>query len=388
MKIILITSLSIFLIAFSSQNAMMIRNIDLFSKPGAELQFLSEFASDVEYVPLQTTENSLISFVHGFTRSNNRFYINNLYQILCFDAEGKYLNSLDKNGRGPEEYLYINDFDINTDNQLIILDRMKILEYNVTGTGFTYTRVLNIRDRILNVDFGPDRKSILLSYGSTIGNEPNRYQIIDLNGNILKEIPNYYKYNKHTKMTFMSKSENIVYQNDKILKFKYWLSDTVFSINTNYKIEPYLILNSHGKTYTREALADFSGETFNKYLNLNLIFETSRYLFYKYALETLIYCRILDKTKGTTTGKIIYPKTETKWVKDDITGGVDFEPKFCSEGILYTWVDALALKKHIESNAFMKAVVKDPDKKENLKKLASSLKATDNPILIIVTPKK
>jgi hypothetical protein len=67
MKIILISALSILMIAFSRQNVLMIRNIDLFSKPISGLQFLSEFADDVEYVPLRTTENSLISFVHGFT---------------------------------------------------------------------------------------------------------------------------------------------------------------------------------------------------------------------------------------------------------------------------------------------------------------------------------
>ena len=385
MKIIFITVLSILMIAFSGQTSgPVIRNIDLFSKPVSGLQFLSEFAGDVEFVPLQTTENSLISFVHGFTMSNNRYYINNLYQILCFDADGKYLFRLDKNGRGPEEYLYINDFDINTENQLIILDRNRIVKYKITGTVFTFSRVLNFKDRILNVDFSQDGKSILLSYGSTGGNEPFRYQLIDLNGNILKVIPNYYGYDKQTKMTFTSKSENIGYRNDGTLKFKYWLSDTLFRINTNFKIEPYLILNSHGRAYTRRALAEFSAETFNKYLNLNLIFETSRYLFYRYALESLIYCRILDKNTGTTTGKSLNPKTDAYWVKDDITGGVDFEPKFCYNGVLYSWVNALALKKHIESSVFMNAVVKNPEKKESLKKLASSLKATDNPVLVVV----
>jgi hypothetical protein len=51
-------------------------------------------------------------------------------------------------------------------------------------------------------------------------------------------------------------------------------------------------------------------------------------------------------------------------------------------------MDAMTLKKYVISEDFENALVKDPKKKSELKKLADSLNETDNPVLIIVTPKE
>jgi glucose-6-phosphate 1-dehydrogenase len=60
----------------------------------------------------------------------------------------------------------------------------------------------------------------------------------------------------------------------------------------------------------------------------------------------------------------------------------------CTNSKFYSSVDALTFKKFIESADYLKAKVRDPKKKEELKRLADSLKETDNPVLIVVTPKR
>ena len=50
--------------------------------------------------------------------------------------------------------------------------------------------------------------------------------------------------------------------------------------------------------------------------------------------------------------------------------------------------DALTLKHYVNSEDFRNAKVSYPEKKEELKKLADSLDETDNPVLIVVTPKE
>jgi hypothetical protein len=74
-------------------------------------------------------------------------------------------------------------------------------------------------------------------------------------------------------------------------------------------------------------------------------------------------------------------------LKDDIGGGPDFNPKFCFEGKLYSWTTTQALREYTEGEYFAVALVLNSQKKEYLKNLALSLSKTDNPVLIIVTPK-
>jgi hypothetical protein len=54
---------------------------------------------------------------------------------------------------------------------------------------------------------------------------------------------------------------------------------------------------------------------------------------------------------------------------------------------LLSFVEAITLKNHFASEDFRNAKVKDPKNKDELKKFADSLKETDNPVLIAVTPK-
>ena len=48
----------------------------------------------------------------------------------------------------------------------------------------------------------------------------------------------------------------------------------------------------------------------------------------------------------------------------------------------------MTLKNYVAGEEFKKAIVKYPEKKEELRKLADSLKETDNPVLVMVTPKE
>ena len=363
--------------------------IDLPDSPSAQISNLSDIADDVEYIPFQTSEESLIRYISEMRITDKNIYIYTPPQILCFDNKGNYKYKLNKPGNGPEEYASIYDWDISPENnQLFILTRGKLMIYNETVNGFVYSKNLNLTAQPSNVDLCPDQKSILFSFGSTYGNEPFRFVLLNMNGDTLKVIPNHYNYVKNTKMMFISKAENIHFSFDNSLYFKYWLSDTVFALDRSNDIKPALIFNSHGKQTTPEALAAFSEATFSDFLNVSSIMETSRYLLYRYSWEKSTGSRILDKKTRELKGTTISSGSKTKWFTDDITGGVDFEPKFCIGGNLYSWVEALTFKSYISSDAFKNSTVIFPDKKAALEKLAGSLNETDNPVLVIVTPKE
>ena len=364
--------------------------IDLFDSPRSEIKNLSEIATNVEYIPLQTTENSLIRFINDIKTFGDNIYIFTSSQVLCFDNSGNYLYNLDKQGRGPEEYTFIYDWDISPENKvLIILIRGKALIYNETNDGFVYSKALNFKDQPSNIDLSPDQKHILCSYGSTMGNEPFRYVLLNLDGDTLKTISNNYNYIKNTKFTFAAKFENISFNSNNTLHFKYLLSDTVSTLDQSNAILPYIRFDSHEKQITLEALANFSEDTFSKYLYVGTILETSRYLFYRYYNEKTLYLIALDKiTHEKKNISTTMAGNQPEFINDDIIGGVDFEPKFCIDNILYSWVNAITLKDYVTSEKFKNSIVKNPEKKEDIQKLADSLDESDNPILIVVTPKK
>jgi len=167
------------------------------------------------------------------------------------------------------------------------------------------------------------------------------------------------------------------------------LSDTVSTLDQSNNILPYIRFDSHGKQISVEALANFSEDTFSKYLYIGTILETSRYLFYRYYNEKTIYLIALDKnTHEKKNISTTIAGNQPEFINDDITGGVDFEPKFCVDNVLYSWVNAITLKDHVTSEKFKNSIVKNPEKKEDIQKLADSLDEADNPVLIVVTPKK
>ena len=364
--------------------------IDLADLPESEINNLSEIATDVEYIPLQTTENSLIRYINDINRSEDKLYVFTSSQVLCFDQEGNYLYNLDNQGRGPEEYTFIYDWDISPENKiLVLLIRDKTLIYNEIDDGFVYSKAFKLNEQPSNLDLSPDQKHILYSFGSTGGDEPFRYVLLDLEGDTTKTISNIYSYSKNTIFTFSAKWENISFRFDNALHFKYLLSDTVFTLDKANNIIPYFMFDTHGKLATPEIFANFTMDTFLEFPYIGSIMETSRYLFYLYYSDKTRYLIVLDK--NTNEKKNIYISMngeKPEYINDDITGGVDFEPKFCIDDILYSWVDALTLKNHVTSEKFNNSTVKYPEKKDKLKELADSLDESDNPVLIVVTPKK
>jgi len=59
--------------------------IDLLSKPDAKLFNISDIASDVVYVPLETTKNCMIRFINKVIALKDKIYLKSSSEILCFN---------------------------------------------------------------------------------------------------------------------------------------------------------------------------------------------------------------------------------------------------------------------------------------------------------------
>ena len=365
--------------------------IDLLSEPGSKVEKLSEFAVDIDYIPLQTTENSLIGNLRSkIVNIDKRIYIQSNKEILCFDREGKFLFKLENSGRGPQEYVDIIDFDISSDNKtLTILSKNKLLAYKISESDFTFLRSITLKEPApYRVSMIPETNNAFISIAPWTGTESTLSLMVNTNGDTILFKPNCYKYNMVRERNFFSLNEMIAYTIGDKVCFKEEFSDTVFYVDEkDNSFKPRMILNSHGTLNTPEVRGGTeSAENHPNYIAN--IFETPRY----------VYCYYISS--GPTRNRFLYDKTtKTKYkldieskLKDDLGGGPEFDIEFlkklCSNGNLFLYIEALTLKKYIAGNDFKNVRVKDPKKKDELKKLADSLKETDNPVLVIVTPKE
>ena len=118
-----------------------------------------EDIAEVRYVPLETTDQSLIQGIHKMATSKDKIVICDIVQntIFIFDKDGHYINSINKEGPGPQEYSSIQNFAVDFQKEEIyICDyplKYRILTYSFDG-GF-------IRESKLDQKIWP---SILYNY--------------------------------------------------------------------------------------------------------------------------------------------------------------------------------------------------------------------------------
>jgi len=120
---------------------------------------------DINIIPLETKSESIIGSIDQIFYAQNRFFIHCLRQrkILIFTEDGKYVNSIDRFGKGPEEYIELRDFKVDSIGNIYILSYNKILKYNLAGKF--------IKD--IRLDFPAISKNRIFSTHFVIFNENN-----------------------------------------------------------------------------------------------------------------------------------------------------------------------------------------------------------------------
>lgn len=357
------------------------REIRIVSSPDSIITKISDIATDIEYFPLKLSASNKTIVIDKIISQGNKIYINSVSNIFCFDSHGNFLYKLYGNKKDNEENVVaIYDFDINkSDSSLIILYGNKLLLFKDTGSGFDYIKTIKLgrlSPAILN--FVPGSSKILLSSDRHYGFEQALHVLIDLNGDTLSFKRNYF--NRFNPVKSRVWDMMIHYQFNNKLYVRERLNDTVYSLNSQSDIfTPEYILNSRLSSTNSENINN--PEYFKILPNVVKIFEVTRYLYYCYPFSKDQYYKIFYDKYENRKYQI---KLENGVLKDDIGGGPDFDPKFCSEGKMYSWIDAGELKQYVGNEDFSEAKVQNPQRQEDLKKLVLSIKDTDNPILISV----
>ena len=83
---------------------------------------LSEAATDVDFIKLEVTTNSMIRDIRNVVIAEDYVLVDDYSEgVFRFSKGGKFLNKIGKKGNGPDEYLYVNQVILNEKNNEVLL---------------------------------------------------------------------------------------------------------------------------------------------------------------------------------------------------------------------------------------------------------------------------
>lgn len=361
-------------LSVSAQKPVVINLAKAISESPKEIM-LNELASDIRYVPLETTDDCLM---------NNEFYIMQYTGediitsgIFHFDKNGKFLNKIGSKGQGPEEYLQDLFAFGDWKNKLLYVQNWITL----TCYGFDGTFVRSIPTPQLNMGAAGlfDENHILYSndiYYADKANPIQLYMVDSQNGKTVSKWRGHLEENKKYGMILTSR--DFMYNYDNSLFYKPALENVIFKILSPKKRQLVYKFDCSGKDIDVSADEVDPKKRF-QFLSVYWAKETAQYLFVNYGMKNISRLGIYDKEKKTFTNVTI---------KDNLAGGYDIHPAWTSDDnhllMVYYAGGLLQDKEKRYSTGLL------PERKKELDELLKNIKEDDNPVVILVTlkPKK
>ncbi|WP_254883472.1 6-bladed beta-propeller [Phocaeicola massiliensis] len=361
-------------LSVSAQKPVVINLAKAISESPKEIM-LNELASDIRYVPLETTDDCLM---------NNEFYIMQYTGediitsgIFHFDKNGKFLNKIGSKGQGPEEYLQGLFAFGDWKNKLLYVQNWTTL----TCYGFDGTFVRSVPTPQLNMGAAGlfDENHILYSndiYYADKANPIQLYMVDSQNGKTVSKWRGHLEENKKYGMILTSR--DFMYNYDNSLFYKPALENVIFKILSPKKRQLVYKFDCSGKDIDVSADEVDPKKRF-QFLSVYWAKETAQYLFVNYGMKNISRLGIYDKEKKTFTNVTI---------KDNLAGGYDIHPAWTSDDnhllMIYYAGGLLQDKEKRYSTGLL------PERKKELDELLKNIKEDDNPVVILVTlkPKK
>ena len=239
------------------QNVVLDLNLD-------QKLFLSEIADSIEIIPLEQTDESDIRLVYRMVAYKDRYYFYNGIgnvesNLLVFDRQGNFIFRLDKKGRGPGEYVGLNDIAVDThkDELLLLTSGNGIYRYDLNGNFIDRIRIGSL-GKCLAAD---SRGNIYLTMYCNEENPNSLLFISPTDSFYLNPVGegDFVRLNQHSHSNFLDSHNGDVY-------YSASYCDSIFKITDGVK-EPFLYINYNGKNFpTREVFKegrDF--QTLSKY---------------------------------------------------------------------------------------------------------------------------
>ncbi|OFY91473.1 MAG: hypothetical protein A2266_09995 [Bacteroidetes bacterium RIFOXYA12_FULL_40_10] len=393
--------------------------IDLASSVGGgRVVNLSDIATDVRYVKLETSDSSLIGMFPRVFYENERIYVLSVRVIKVFDKNGKFLFKFDRRGRGAQEYQMASDTRVMSKTGEIIVrsnapaQSNHLLFYDREGS-FTKKIVIpyqkyNFLDRTIEINNNLFVTSTSPKYRDSV----QLWAIVhDSLFNIQKEIPMPH-ISENAKesggeMIFISSDSPTpstnrmftlnfpaLYRYEDNVRLVTYKNDTIFSIDSKMNYSPAFSINlgKFKKAPDKDDISELEGDYIT--LKRSYYIESQRSLILNFYMrnfahepyETTMINRLGTRVVKHSDSYALYNKKTGEFTllnqsvkgkpgfRDDLMNGPSFIPTHISSDFYASAIfSATEIIEHAETNNVT----------GDLKKLVTSLKDSDNPVVAI-----
>jgi hypothetical protein len=352
---------------------------------------LSDIAEDVEYIPLETTDRSLIgNNVGRCIPTKDYIFVQQSGTLLQFSRDGKFIRQVNKVGQGPGE-CFARCMAFDEKNQIIYM--YNNFTNNIMAYGFDGKFKHRFKDPLIDTENSHTSNmdcdsigNILLSFDNSYGNMTCKYAVIDPSGKILHKEPNYdlVKLNEKVRDAEIPNSPFYSYQNTLFYRFPY--NDTIYRINQNKCFASYVINTPNKLTLEQVMKAGANVTNYSNLSNKNHIYnvkENDKYLFIRHVINRFspdykAFLSLYDKQKQELRGNI------DPNIVNDIDGGLNVFEGQQNDIYMYSLLWPFKMKEKLTSAHFAKSKALYPEKQKVLKTLVEKLLEDDNPVIMLV----
>ena len=387
---------------------------------------LSQLTDNIFYIALENRPDISVGDHPSFDISDNLLLTSDRESnLLIFDMSGNLVVKFGKRGRGPEEYLNINNLSFGKGNKVYFNSMDDLFEFNPDGSlSGKYSRCMLVDNTFYLHQWCIVNDTLIFGHIQNDSGQ-TRYKAILINrhGKVRRYYQNYDLL--ENRQSRIAGGSTQIFRFKGTLYFKEQFSDTLFSLNAYYELIPEYCFNLGILKMPASVRVNFYEyfEKINDYIAIEGIYPTENYIFLKVnfgnrfparrmspgsdelrapgvvstnttrAWTNTTFClgiydkrtRDLHFCKPTNTDNPLF----TSGIYNDIDAGPRFFPgKQINDSTMAMTVSARELKNHVDSDDFRNNIPKYPEKKKQLEELANSLSEFDNPVFMLVRLKK
>ena len=369
---------------------------------------LSDYVTDIRYIPLETNDSVLISGISHIIYENDNIIIETDWkqnECLVFNDNGNFCNKIGKHGQGPNEHTVIIQTFILDDLIFLRTDITWLIAFEENGAFVKKIARPDNFDEVFIRDIQPLNFNTFFMLTASFQSYYPKTVLFEADGVTTKVIKEFTEPNKLEKsgLTTSSLEFGMAYRfKDDIRFYRYTNSDTIFTIGQDKEIKDAFILELGKYRPTQEFVEQRENWSHKMPILVENIQESSDFLFIKfnfheYAPEPFQYWRYQGSstrkvlaTNGTVlsvfdknTGELKLMKQPIKeklGFKNDIDGGPVIYPHYIStKNELVTYISPEDFLDYYEQ-------IENPTPELNI--IAKNIKQDDNPIVIIAKLKK
>jgi hypothetical protein len=358
---------------------------------------LSQIASNVEYIKLETKDDCLMwGGVKRYLFTDNFIFISNKDHILKYSRDGKFIRKIGAPGRGPGEIDLIVNMSILPDKKLIIVQTnvgRKLLYFTFDGA---FVKTVGFTSFVPYVKVLRDGKYLTHDDG---GSGKNKYTFCLVNEKMdtLSVIKNYnhWVYTQNMMIGIGYPQFEPYYESGGKNYFKTMYNDTVFSVSSDKIIPSYYIDLGKYRLPNELRPERLGPDNIQKFRDNGLnyyfanVFQGSDKLFlttYCYGKNPQNY--FLFKPENQTGSLLVNKSGVSTGFVNDWDGGIDFWPiGSINDRQVFMPISILSIQKELDRIKTNKESIKFPEKQQQLIKMITESDPFNNPIIMIVSLK-